>query len=296
MNTFDTNTLGTSNSNVKVQMKDQGAKDTRESLWLVPFESLNVVPEFNVREHDEKWHNRVREIADDMKEVGWRKSKPAEVFVHEDGRIIITDAHTRFAAAALARSEGAQIPSVPCIAKEKGTTPEELVIGLHKNNNGEKLSPLGMSIVVKRLVRDHGNTPAQAAKKLGVDPKYAKQMLTLADAPDVLRTLVMEGKASATLVIETIEKHGVEEAVRILLEGLKDAESKGKTKVRAKNTNDEEDSEKLLDKAQKKHAATMYQLIDFLLEADLTPEKEKEIKDRMEVVMVAIEGEAGIVK
>lgn len=289
MNDFNTELIGATNP--KNALKEEGAKDQREALWMVPFEKLVILPDFNVREHDEAWKARVRTLADDMKEVGFMRSKPIEVFVDSEGRIVVTDGHTRHAAVSLARSEDAtNLDSIPSMPREKGTSMEDLTIGLVKSNSGEKLSPLGLSIVVKRLVINFKKTPAEAAKLLGMSPKYAKQMLTLAGAPEEIRQMIMAGLVSATHAIELLEEYGGE-ALKILQQGLSDAEEKGKTVVRKKNTLTPEAK---LDKAQKKHAAALYQLVDLLLEPDVTPEREKEIKDKLENVMLAIEQEAEV--
>ncbi len=281
-------------NNPKNALTDSGAKAPRDAMWMVPFEKLVVKPGENPRDQlDPEWHGNVRVIADDMKEVGWRKSKPAEVLVNEAGEIVLTDAGTRYAAAALARSEGAtNLDLIPCVALDKATTAEDITVGYVVNNNGARLSPLSFSIVAHRLVRTFGNTGAQAAKKVGVSPKYIEDMLVLFDAPDAIKAMVRNGQVAGTLAIETIKEHGNDEALRILQEALTDAQSKGKTKARAKNVKKEKAPEDRMLAAQHKHAPTMYQLMMLLIVKDITPEKEQEIKDRMEQVLFAIETES----
>lgn len=284
----------TPSNNPKSALTDSGAKAPRDAMWMVPFEKLVVKPGENPRDQlDPHWHELVRTIADDMKEVGWRKSKPAEVLVNEAGEIILTDAGTRYAAATLARSEGAaNLDMIPCVALDKSTTAEQINVGYVANNNSSRLTPLGFSIVAHRLVRVFGNTGAEAAKKLGVSPKYIDDMLILFDAPEAIKAMVRNGQVSGTLAIETIKEHGNEEALRILQEALTDAQSKGKTKARAKNVPKEKQPEDRMLSAQHKHAPTMYQLMMLLIVKDIAPEKEQEIKDRMEQVLFAIETDA----
>lgn len=274
-------------ANSKTALKEVGAKDIREGMWNVPFEKLVVLPGLNVREHDAKWTERVRALANDMKAHGYLKSKPLEVFVDEQGQIIVTDGHTRHAAITLAREEGAEnLHIFPTIPRDKGTTLEDITVDLVRSNSGEKLSALGLSVVVKRLIEVFGKTAAQAAEKLGMSPKYANQLILLGNAPERLKEMIIAGVISATLVIETIEEFGNETALEMLEAGLKEATSKGKKKVSQKHVLTPEQK---LDKAQKEQAATLFQLITLLMDEGTEKSIPKDLHDRIEDVLCTVE-------
>lgn len=274
--------------NAKSTLKDSGAKDQRETVFMVPFEKLVILPEFNVREHDDAREERIERYKEDMKLNGYMPSKPMEIFVDAEGRIIVTDGHTRHESARRARAEGAQsLDMIPAIPAKKGTSMEDLTINLVKSNDGEKLSPLGMSLVVKRLCNTFHHTPAEAAKLIGVSPKYAGQLLTLAGAPQRIRDLIMKGFVSATHAIEMLEQHG-ENAADLLEEGLKEAQSKGKKRVSKKTTETREDK---MNKARAKNAVALFQLVELLVEKVDAGESQipKDIYDKFETLLINVD-------
>lgn len=274
-------------NNGKNILKEAGAKDQREKLWMVPFDKLVILPDFNVREHDAKREERIRRYADDMKANGYLMSKPMEVFVDDQGRIIVTDGHTRHESMALARSEGAQnLEQVPVVPAPAGTTMKDLTVNLHKSNDGEKLSPLGLSILVERLVKQFGMTTAEAAKELSMSPKYSKQLLLLAEAPARIREMIMAGLVSATFAIQVLEEHG-ENALEVLEQSLAGAKAKGKKRATKKNSRTAEDKKVL---EIQKHAVTLYQLVETMFEIeDLEEKLPKDLYDKMENILAAVE-------
>ena len=208
--------LAGSNS-VNKALKDAGAKDQRDAIKLMPFENLVILADFNVRTHNAARETRVRAIADDMKLNGYMATQPMEVFIDDVGRVIVAEGHTRYDALILARSEGStNLDWIPTIPMKAGTSMLDLTVNLVKANDKEKLDALGMSIVSKRLTSTFGKTTAEAAVLIGVSAKYITQMLLLAGAPTRLREMISTGIASATLVIEMMEEHGAEEALRLL--------------------------------------------------------------------------------
>lgn len=276
-------------SNAKNVLKDSGAKDQRERLWMVPFEKLVILPDFNVREHDAKREERIERYAQDMEANGYLMSKPMEVFVDAQGRVIVTDGHTRHEAAALARSRGAKnLDNIPAVPAPPGTTMKDLTVNLHKSNDGEKLSPLGLSILVERLVKQFGMTTAEAAKELSMSPKYSKQLLLLAEAPARIREMIMAGLVSATFAIQVLEEHG-ENATEVLEQSLINSKGKGKKRATKKNSRTPEDKKIL---AIQKHAVTMYQLVETMFEdEELEGKLDKSIYDKLENILAAVEAE-----
>lgn len=278
----------------KAVLSEAGASAPREAIWKIPFDKLVILEDFNVRSHDSKWEERVDALAEDMAENGYRPTKPMEIFVDSQGRFIVADGHTRHAGLTRAHEKypdkKENLWMIPAIPSPAGTTMEDLTIGLFKSNNGEKLTPLDLSKVVGRLVKNYDNNASEAARKLGITPKYSTQLLMLHTAPFPLKKMVEEGKVSATLAIQTIEEHGGEEALRILQEGMEQAEKVGKKKVTKKHT--ETSSEDKLAKAQKKFAPTMHQLIQLLMEPDSDAQVPKGLAEKFEQLLEQIDIEA----
>lgn len=281
--------------NAKSMLSEAGASAPREAIWKVPFDKLVVLPGFNVRSHDSKWEERVDALKQDMIENGYRTTKPMEVFIDEKGQIVVADGHTRHEALRRAHEEAdeelkARLWDIPAIPLPKGTTMEDLTIGLYKSNTGTPITPLGVSKIVNRLVKNHGLNQSEAARKLGITPKYAGDLLLLSTSPSALQKMVEEEKVSATLAMATIVEHGGEEALRILQEGLEKAEKVGKKKVTKKHTEENEDEK--LEKACKKYARTMQQLISMLMEPDTEKEIPQALADKFEQVLTQIDEQA----
>lgn len=205
-------------------------------LWKCPIDRLTVAEGFNVRDKDDAYWQRVEAIKHSIIENGYMADKPIAGYVANDGEadiIIITDGHTRYDAVLKAREEGHEINEVPVVTKPRGTSMEDLTIALVTSNSGEKLKPLEVAKVCKRLI-GYGMDENEIARRLGYTRAYVLQMLDLLAAPKAVRDMVSSGKVSATLASQTIKKHG-KQAAKVLSDGVKTAEAKGKTKVTAKH-------------------------------------------------------------
>lgn len=253
----------------KKPLTDAGAKSG--SFWRIPLESVKILPGFNVRESSPENAAQVQHLKALMLAEhhatggnGWKDAFPAEVCVFNGEVFIANNGHTRFAAAKLANEEvpGA-VTSMPAVPKPAGTTMEDLTVGLMTANAGKPLTPLGQAIVAHRLSTQFGRTNEEIAEKLGMTSKYVGQLLLLANAPQTLLDMVAQGKLSASLAIQKLMEKGSAAAEAELVEGLAEAEAKGKTKVTAKGTKTIE--EKVLAK-QKSLAGKMFALVEQLME------------------------------
>ena len=205
-------------------------------LWKVPRDRIRVMPGFNIRVQNDDHKAQVRFIADSMKANGYFADKPLAGYVaKEDGEnvLYVIDGHTRLEAVDLANSEGAEINEIPVVTKPAGTSMEDLTVALVVSNEGRHLSPYEVALVCKRLI-GFGMEEADIARRIGKTRTYVSNLLLLASAPRALTTLVQEGKASATLAVETYKAHG-KEAAKVLKEGLVQAQASGKTKVTGKH-------------------------------------------------------------
>jgi ParB family chromosome partitioning protein len=205
-------------------------------LWKMPRNRIRVIPGFNVREKDADYKANVRRYADSMKANGYDETKPMAGFVfEEDGEHLIglTDGHTRLDAVDLAISEGCEIVTIPVVTKARGTSMEDITIGLVTSNSGAALKPLEVAKVCKRLV-GYGMEVKEIATRLTLTTAYVNQLLDLLAAPKAVRDLVANGTIAATLAMDTLKKHG-KDAAKMLTAGVKQAKGTGKTRVTAKH-------------------------------------------------------------
>lgn len=205
-------------------------------LWKMPRARIRVIEGFNVREKDADYKANVRKYADSMKANGYDETKPMAGYVYEENGehfIGLVDGHTRLDAVDLANSEGAEIEIIPVVTKARGTSMEDITIGLVTSNSGAALKPLEVAKVCKRLVGFQMDVKDIAAR-LTLTPAYVNQLLDLLAAPKAVRDLVANGTIAATLAMDTIKKHG-KEATKMLTAGVKQAKVTGKTRVTAKH-------------------------------------------------------------
>lgn len=219
--------------NVKNAMKSVDAKS--RDLWMVTPSSLKILSDFNVRPKNDEYFACVREIADSIKANGFYPHKPfAVIVIKENGEDVLAvyDGHTRYDGLQLAISEGFSVERVPAVSAPAGTSLEDITIGLHKNNSGSPLSPMGIAILCKRLV-GYGMDVDEIATRMGFTAPYVTNLLSLMSAPKKIRDLVADGKVAATLAIATLREEG-ENAVSVLEAGLVSAVAAGKVKITAK--------------------------------------------------------------
>lgn len=217
-------------SNTKEAMKAAGAGSS--DLWQVSLDNLHVDPEFNVRIKDERYQSKVREIADSIKANGYRRDKPITGYV-AGGKIWVTDGHRRREAAMLAISEGVELGPIPVIVEPRGTSQEDLIVGLAVANSGEPLSPFELGVVFKRLI--HLGWPEEkVSERCCYSVAYVRQMLDLQAAPAEIRQMVIDGKMSADLAIGLLRNHG-EAAVAEAKKAVEKAAGEGRKKATAKD-------------------------------------------------------------
>ncbi len=220
---------------MKGAMKAAGA--TSGDLWSVPREDIRVLPNFNVRVKNEKYYARVRNIANSMKQEGFKKDKPLSGFVAKDPEtgkdvIFMYGGHRRLEAVDLANSEGSEIKNLPMVIAPRGTTIEDLTADLVTGNNGDALEPFEAAIVAKRLLGFGWEIPA-IATRLDFTTTYINDLLMLMESPKALRDMVQRDEVSASTAIELLHKHGAK-AAEILQNGLVRAQAAGKTRVTGK--------------------------------------------------------------
>lgn len=208
-----------------------------DAFIFLDLDRLTVMDDLNLRVHSPEYQQRIRVLADDMKDNGFRLDKPISCFIHREGdsdRVVVFDGHTRRLAALLARSEGAEISEVPVALLPKSTSMNDLLVGLAIANSGAPLSMLELSLLVKRLQGRGLSNPA-ISQKLHVTTTHVDKLAVLAGAPESLKMMVAANQVSATTVIDLIGAIGAERALAQLAEQLARAKGEGKGRVTAKN-------------------------------------------------------------
>lgn len=119
------------------------------------------------------------------------------------------------------------------VVSPKGTSLEDLTVGLVISNSGKPLTPYEVGLVCKRLV-GYGWEEKQIGKKLCMTTQRVNDLLDLVGAPKAVRDLVADGTVSATQAINTIKQHGPEAGAK-LQAGAAIAKAKGKKKATSKH-------------------------------------------------------------
>ncbi len=192
---------------------------------------LHVRPQFNAaREADPAHLDYVDELAQAIAANGFKQSRPLVVAPGADGRMYVSDGHTRLAAAKLANEKyGAKIEFLPCVDEGEGVSEDDRIAGLIVHNNGRPLTALGQASVLKQLM-GRGHPVEVAARMTGMSVAKARDLLTLAGAPVEVRDMVASGRVSSTLAIQTMKDDG-QQAVTILKDADTKARAAGKKKV-----------------------------------------------------------------
>lgn len=245
--------------NLKKTMTDLGAKSN--DLWKVRPSDIQILPGYNPRIRNDKYNQKIRWLADQMKEHGYYPDKPLAGYVAvEAGKqvIYLQDGHGRLEAALLAIKEGAPIETLPMVMKDRSMSQVDLTIALVTSNEGEPFGAMEKAALVKRF-RAFDKTDTEIAAIMRCTPAYVGQLATLAGAPRKIRDMVADGEVSATNAIEMMRKHA-DGATDVLEAAVATAKAKGKGKASAKD-----DKASALVARQKQAGPELYRLIDLLM-------------------------------
>lgn len=202
--------LQLSPGNVKNAMKSVGASSS--DLWKVPPQSIVVMPGYNIRIKNARYHERVDEIKESILTNGFLPDHPLSGYVNRTGdgdEIVLIGGHRRLEATLLAIGEGAQIETVPIIIKPKGTDMGDLFVDLKVGNDGEPLGMLEQALLCKRLI-NFGWSEQHVAKRFGYKTvQTVDNYLMLAGAGDAIHSYISEERISSSLAIQLLAKHGI---------------------------------------------------------------------------------------
>ena len=234
----------------------------RKSAWDVEFDSLRVkladgtvVKPESLNLEDvfagkvELWNGRITydleqmaELRDSIAAIGV-KNDLRGYYSSENGEqvIIVTDGHRRLFATTWARQMGNMIARVPLKADnlEKGQTDAHYLLTQLTANSGQvPLTMLEQGLVVKRFLA-YGNTIEEVVLQTGIKKQHLENCLALANTPGGVKDLIKRGTVAPTTVVDAINtdkseyRDVLDEALEI---AEKEAEAKGKDKVKVTST------------------------------------------------------------
>lgn len=222
--------------NVKKAMSEGGANSC--DMWMVPVESLRILPNFNVRIKNAKYHAVVQTTKRSMVREGYKKQFPLAGIVTREGDknvISIYGGHRRFEALHLANAEnpgGPLIQKVPVIIAPAGTSIEDLHMDLKSGNTDGGLELYETGILCKRMIGFQWEEE-RIAEHFEIELDTVRDLLLLMGSPPELRQQVEKDLMSVTQAVKMVKKYG-DKVVKVLEKAQEKAKSQNKDRVTAR--------------------------------------------------------------
>jgi hypothetical protein len=136
--------------------------------------------------------------------------------------------------------QGVEIKTVPVMVEDRHSNEADRIFSQIVHNSGKQLTPLEQAKVFKRLT-DLGWAQKDIAAKSGMSGGRVSQLLELLILPAILQKYIIEGKASATMVLNTYKKHNhnVDATIVELSGAVQVAEKQGRKRAMPKDTGGE---------------------------------------------------------
>lgn len=201
------------------QKKIKEGKRRPDTIFYSKPDEIGILDGFNVRIRDESYLAHIQSIKESMLADGFHPDKPISVVVKtvdDQPKAFVVNGHSRLEAAKLAIAEGADFDEVPLILHSKTVNMDLMLADLIKSNSGRPLTAYEAAIVCSRLL-NRQLTEAEISRKTGLSPSYVNGLLLLAQAPQSLANLVINGTISATVAIDEIRRNGVSAATKRLV-------------------------------------------------------------------------------
>lgn len=214
----------------------------RSDLYRLDPNLIQIKDGWNSREAtDPKNAEHVAELAASIKEVGVKK--PLVCYM-ENEIVYVTDGHCRLQAVKHLIEQGVEIKTVPVMVEDRFANEADRIFSQIVHNAGKPLTSLEQAKVFKRLV-DLGWAQKDIAAKAGITGGRVSQLLELNTLPVILQKYIIEGKASANLVLQTYKKHkqNIDETIIELNGAVKVAEESGRRRALPRDTGSEGGSE-----------------------------------------------------
>jgi len=180
----------------------------------------------------------IQELKASIKEVGVKK--PLVCYMDQD-IVYVTDGHCRLIAVMELVAEGVEIKTVPVMVEDRHANEADRIFSQIVHNQGKPLTALEQGKVFKRLI-DLGWLGKDIAAKAGISASRVSQLLDLLTLPPVLQAFIIEGKASASMVIACLKKNNGDVALTVieLNAALDNAKEAGREKALPKDTEPKE--------------------------------------------------------
>jgi transcriptional regulator with XRE-family HTH domain len=136
---------------------------------------------------------------------------------------------------------GVDIKAVPVIAEDRLSNEADRLFTQFISNSGKPFGPIENARLFKRLL-DMGWQQQEIAKKTGFSGGRVSQLLELLRLPQVLQKFIIEGKASASMVLQVWKKHNEDTALAVaeLSGAVAVAAEQGRSRAMPKDTGDGE--------------------------------------------------------
>lgn len=200
--------------------------ESKKDYFMLDPAKIVVMDGFNVRRRTPELAAHLDGLKTSIMEIGIQE--PLTVYMEGD-EPRLTNGHCRLEAVMMARAEGADIKTVPCIVESRYSSQEDRTLSLIVRNAGKSLEPLEEAEVFKRLL-GYGWQIGDIAKKTGRSVTHVNNMLELSAAAPEVKALVDAGDISATTAHKVTKQAG-EEATAVLTKAIAKAKEKGKSKA-----------------------------------------------------------------
>lgn len=214
----------------------------RSDLYRVDPALIQVKADWNSRDASDPANaEHIAELANSIKEIGVKK--PLVCYM-EDDTVYVTDGHCRLAAVMQLVKAGVEIKTVPVMVEDRHSNEADRIFSQIVHNQGKPLTVIEKAKVFKRLL-DLGWSQQDIAKKAGISGGRVSQLLELLRLPVVLQKFIVEGKASASMVLSIFKKHNEDVALTLaeLTGAVQTAESQGRKRAMPKDTGEGEGGE-----------------------------------------------------
>jgi ParB/RepB/Spo0J family partition protein len=225
--------LNSNNGECKMAIKD--IANGRSDLYRVDPNLIQIKEGWNSREGTDPANAaHVAELAASIREVGVKK--PLVCYM-ENEVVYVTDGHCRLQAVMHLIEEGVEIKTVPVMVEDRHANEADRIFSQIVHNAGKPLTSLEQAKVFKRLV-DLGWAQKDIASKAGITGGRVSQLLELLILPAILQKYIIEGKASANMVLQLYKKHkmNIDETIMELNGAVKVAEESGRKRAMPKDT------------------------------------------------------------
>ena len=202
----------------------------RTDLYRIDPRKIQIKDGWNSREaNDPANAEHVAQLAASIKEVGVKK--PLVCYMEGDN-VYISDGHCRLQAVMHLIEAGVEIKTVPVIPEDRYANEGDRIFSQIVHNAGKPLTSLEQAKVFKRLV-DLGWQQKDIAAKAGITGGRVSQLLELNILPVILQKYIIEGKASANMVLQIYKKHkqNIDETIMELNGAVKVAQEAGRTRA-----------------------------------------------------------------